>query len=186
MFIGGVQPRLQFSLSYPLTIEDPHICHKGTTAILSALSTLRSKQAQTQTQQIQAPLFIIISSAGVATTYRDWPLLMLPFYRWLLNTMLDDKRAVHDAVLAAASPVSAGGKEQVPLIRFVSVRPSHLVDGVGLGREKIRASAKVVDGKAEVMGYQIAREDVGMWIFEELVGKEVEVGLLNGCVIVTW
>jgi len=129
----------------------------------------------------------MVSSAGVATTYRDWPLLMLPFYRWLLNTMLEDKRRVHDAVLAASSPLTASGEEQAPLIRFVSVRPSHLVDGVGLGREKIRASAKVLDGRAAVMGYQIAREDVGVWIFEELLGKEeVEKGLVNACVNVTW
>lgn len=100
--------------------------------------------------------------------------------------MLEDKRHVHDAVLAAASPVSGKGAEQTPLVRFVSVRPSHLVDGEGRGSGGVRAGVGVVRGKSEVMGWQVAREDVGAWMFEKLCQGEVEEGLVNRCVVVTW
>lgn len=47
----------------------------------------------------------------------------------------------------------------------VVVRPSALTDGVALGKESVRVGRK---GEPAV-GYTVSREDVGLWIFEEVI-----------------
>lgn len=56
-------------------------------------------------------------------------------------------------------------KEDSAIGGFVVVRPSLLMNGDALGGEKIRVGA---DGKPAV-GYTIRRNDVGLWLFENLV-----------------
>ena len=109
------------------------------------------------------------------------------FYGWLLNAPIEDKRLAHDALLTASVKGGKGvsGKSQDPLVRFVSVRPSHLNDGPGKGMASIRAGCKVKGGKSEVMGYSIDKDDVGCWMFEEFLSGEVRGKWVNECVVVT-
>ena len=130
---------------------------------------------------------LVVSTVGVASTHREWPLLMWIFYGWMLNAPIEDKRLAHDALLTASVKGGQGSsaKSQVPLVRFVSVRPSHLNDGPGQGMAKIRAGSKVVGGKSQVMGYSIDKDDVGLWMFEEFLKGEVRSQWVNECVVVT-
>ncbi len=49
--------------------------------------------------------------------------------------------------------------------RFVVVRPSLLTNGKAGGGRKVRVGTE----ERPVVGYMISREDVGVWIFENLV-----------------
>ena len=50
--------------------------------------------------------------------------------------------------------------------RFVIVRPSALTNGkAAQGNEKVRVGTE----EKPAVGYLISREEVGLWIFEELV-----------------
>lgn len=51
---------------------------------------------------------------------------------------------------------------------FVVVRPSLLTNGPALGKEKVRVGTEY----APSVGYTISREDVGNWVFENVVGSE--------------
>ncbi len=62
-----------------------------------------------------------------------------------------------------------------PLRGLIVVRPSMLSDGKREGKEKVRVgvegpNGEVVDEKnGPVVGYSISRQDVGGWIFEQVV-----------------
>ena len=49
--------------------------------------------------------------------------------------------------------------------RFVIVRPSLLTNGRALGGKRVKVGTE----EEPVVGYMISREDVGLWIFENLV-----------------
>ncbi len=49
--------------------------------------------------------------------------------------------------------------------KFVVVRPSLLTNGKAVGGWKVRVGTE----ERPVVGYMISREDVGVWIFENLV-----------------
>lgn len=49
--------------------------------------------------------------------------------------------------------------------RYVIVRPSLLTNGKALGEKKIRTGTE----ERPAVGYTISREDVGRWVFENLV-----------------
>jgi len=158
-------------------MEDPRTCYKATKNIISALTTLRSERS---TSLSGSPLFVVVSSAGVATEYRDWPILMWLFYGWMLNMQLEDKRLAHKELLKAAA---VSDLSQAPLFCFVSVRPSHLEDGEPRGLGQVRDGV-VGEG---VMGYWIRRDDVAAWMYEKcIVPAEVQEKYLNNNVNVTY
>lgn len=49
--------------------------------------------------------------------------------------------------------------------RFVIVRPSLLTNGKALGGKKVKTGTE----ERPAVGYMISREDVGLWMFENLV-----------------
>ena len=73
-------------------------------------------------------------------------------YHWFLANPHNDKRNMERKIVELAE-------------RFVIVRPSLLTNGKAFGGTKIRVGK---EEKPEV-GYMISREDVGLWVFENLV-----------------
>lgn len=57
---------------------------------------------------------------------------------------------------------------------FVIIRPSLLTDGKRLGLKKIRVGEESEEAVKPAVGYTISREDVGGWIFDELVSGDGE------------
>lgn len=119
-------------------------------------------ELQGEGAQGASPRFVGISSTGLSTTGRDVAIPMLPVYRILLVPMHADKRKMEAAIMQSG-------------LRWCIVRPSHLTDGESKGLKSVKVGVEVVnkDGKAELIkreiGYSIRREDVGLWIFEELI-----------------
>lgn len=78
--------------------------------------------------------------------------------------------------------VDEAGKGERGVIRgFVITRASLLTEGKALGSAQIRAGTE----GAPAVGYTISREDVGGWVWENLVRREGE-GFVGGKVSVTY
>ena len=112
------------------------------------------------------PLLTAISTTGISDT-RDIPLAMLPLYHWMLRVPHSDKKIMEDRILEAQS---------MKVIKdFVLVRPSLLVDGPKQGLSKIKSGwegkASNQKGRGAAVGYSISREDVGGFVFEEIIAK---------------
>ena len=133
---------------------DTTICATALSSILSAVKALKP---------VQPPHLTVISTTGISAGARDVPLLMVPLYRGLLSVPHKDKKAMEDLVVGA-------GKEGV-VAGWTVVRASLLTNGKAT-EGKVRAG---MEGKPAV-GYTISREDVGGWIYREVVVKGAWVG----------
>ncbi|KAI9739148.1 MAG: hypothetical protein M1834_007361 [Cirrosporium novae-zelandiae] len=164
----GSTPKLQFSLFRPVTLHDPTVCNDAVCTILSALSELKCSTK---------PLFAMLSTTGITTGPRDVPILYLPIYHWLAVPHEDKRLAENVLSHHAHKP------EQERIIKgYVSIRPTLLADGDSLGIEKVKVG---LDDKP-ALGYRIRRNDVGLWIFEELLKKRSEDKFLNRGVTLTY
>ncbi|RYP25942.1 hypothetical protein DL767_008215 [Monosporascus sp. MG133] len=146
-----------------LTLDDPHVCERGIAAVLDAIATVRSSNPKYTGWR---PTIAAVSTTGISRAGRDIPLLMVPLYHGILRIPHADKRALEDRLVARRG---SGGEDCD--YDYVVVRPSLLSDGAKPERD-IRVG--VEDLRAEVLesretGNFISREDVGRWIFEELV-----------------
>jgi nucleoside-diphosphate-sugar epimerase len=135
------------------TLEDPHVCENGMKALVAALSSLRSQGAT------GSPLVVTVSTTGLSPNGRDYPVLLWPIYGPLLKVPHADKKAMEKLLVASGE-------------RCVVVRPSLLTSGDETAH-KLRVALEdlakgTLQGKKEI-GYTISREDVGRWIFTELI-----------------
>ncbi|KAK4108938.1 hypothetical protein N656DRAFT_783592 [Canariomyces notabilis] len=139
-------------------MSDPHVCEKGMTALLTALERIRSEHG---VSQVGTPRIVAVSSTGITPLARDLPWLMMPMYKLLLSTAHRDKKAMEDLL------VEGMGKDE----EWTIIRGSLYTSGPeteGLVRVGVEDP---VAGRVEslAVGYTISREDVGKWIFENLI-----------------
>lgn len=128
------------------------------TSILSALADHKP---------LQKPLIAVISSTGISAGPRDVPLPIVPLYKIILHNAHNDKLNMEQLLGDSIAEGASGGKEA--WIRgFVSVRPSLLTNGPVAGQPKL----KVGTVSKPAVGYSVSREDIGKWIFDELVANE--------------
>jgi nucleoside-diphosphate-sugar epimerase len=149
--IGGSFDAKTFSL------DDVHVCEKGAEVLISALAKCRAEGTNTARGQ-QRPRIVAISSTGLSDCGRDIPLVIVPFYHILLAVPHKDKKLMEKVLIESGED-------------FTIVRPSWFTDGPG-DRKEIRFGVedpinKTLESKS--IGYSICREDVGKWIFENLV-----------------
>ncbi|MCJ1249459.1 hypothetical protein MMC30_006683 [Trapelia coarctata] len=141
-------------------LDDPTICQDATATLLSALRLLSS---------LARPLLVVISSTGISDAGRDFPLVMVPLYHWMLAVPHKDKKEMERMLVRE---MAHSGPEQ-PVIRgYIAVRPSLLTDGPRLSVEKIRVGTEDGNGAgaaAPAVGYTISRADVGGWIFDKVI-----------------
>jgi len=133
------------------TMSEITLCENAVNNIISVLK---------QTEPIRKTILVVLSSTGITKTGpRDVPILFMPMYHWILKNPHEDKRRMEAAILKEAqSAESAFGN-------FVIVRPSLLTSGKALSGSKIRVGT---DAKPAV-GFSISRDDVGLWMFENLI-----------------
>jgi hypothetical protein len=150
-----------------LTIDDTEVCRKGMTTLLKALEKVRNGGITGR------PLISAVSTTGISSHTRDVPLLFVPLYHVMLKVPHVDKKIMEDTLTSSGE-------------RFVVVRPSLLVDGENPNK-KIRVGVEdpIKGVKSKEVGYTISREDVGRWMFEQLVVKDGE-GFEGKMVSVTW
>lgn len=127
------------------------ICTNAVKNILSALETFRLPKK---------PLFVALSSTGITTTGpRDVPLLLYPLYHLMLANPHKDKRNMEAAVIEHAESTESA------ISGYVLIRPSLLTNGVAQGGQKVKIGS---DAEPQV-GYTVSRNDVGLWMFENLL-----------------
>ena len=116
----------------------------------------------TELRPVRKPLLVALSSTGITRghTPRDLPLLMMPGYMLLKHPHADKIR-----MEKAVEEHMAGGREECAISGYVFVRPSLLTDGKGKGGKHVRVGVE----SQPAVGYTISRDDVGLWIFENLV-----------------
>ncbi|KAF9878067.1 hypothetical protein CkaCkLH20_04643 [Colletotrichum karsti] len=151
-----------FSIGSPLnlckmTVEDPDVCKNGIAAVLGALERLRAKGVGVGVEGKPARV-VAISTTGISENQRDVPVLQVPMYHVLLKAPHADKKVMEERL--------AGSGEE-----WTFVRPAFLSDGADPAK-RVRVGVEdpgtgVVESKA--VGYGISREDVGRWIFENLL-----------------
>ncbi|KAL9582336.1 MAG: hypothetical protein Q9212_003355 [Teloschistes hypoglaucus] len=152
------------------TLDDPHVCQDSVAAITAALQKIAANG-----QAPRMPLLSAISTTGISQS-RDIPIAMIPLYHWMLGTAHADKKIMEDRILEA--------KKAGWIRDFVIIRASLLL---GEARKEVRvgwegkAPGQLGDGAA--VGYTISREDVGLFVYQnviaqsggDLVGKKVSI-----------
>ncbi|KAL8734410.1 MAG: hypothetical protein Q9181_003231 [Wetmoreana brouardii] len=139
------------------TFDDPTVCQDAIRTILTALSILPSSSKK--------PMLVALSTTGISSQARDVPILMMPLYHWLLAVPHKDKQEMESLLLAeVAKPAQERAIEN-----FIAVRPSLLTDGARLGTDKVRVGEEIDGAANPAVGYTISREDVGGWVFDELL-----------------
>ena len=69
---------------------------------------------------------------------------------------------------------------------FVILRSSFLTDGKRLGTAKVRSGVESAEAAKPAVGYTISREDVGGWIFDEIVNGDGEEKFAGKMVSITY
>ncbi|PHH86030.1 hypothetical protein CDD83_10849 [Cordyceps sp. RAO-2017] len=136
-----------------MSMSDPDVCKRGVAALLEALASLRATWGA-----VGRPLLAVVSTTGISQHGRDVPLLLLPMYRFALHAPHEDKKVAERSLFECDE-------------RFVIVRPSLLLDGEKADK-KIRVHVEGPRGiERKEVGYFISREDVGRWMFDNLLQK---------------
>ncbi|KAK3898129.1 oxidoreductase AflX [Staphylotrichum tortipilum] len=150
VFSIGAKPTLR-------GMDDPHVCEVGMKALLAALRKVKGDGVTGG-----KPLLVAVSSTGISDAGRDLPLLMVPLYKVLLGTAHKDKKAMENLAIK-------GGEEG--LVDWTLIRGSLYTDGPATEGNVREGMEDVVNGvvESEAVGYTISREDVGKWVFENLV-----------------
>jgi hypothetical protein len=143
---------------YKFENSDPHLCQEGIEAIVDVLS----KRPQGQ----KKPLLVTIGTTGISKLGRDTPWLMLPLYKLVLGSAHRDKELMEAAVTKAFN--GEGGREQ-SIQGFTIVHASLLTYGKMLGHEHVRSEIEGDQWSGKAIGYTISRQDVGNWIFEDVI-----------------
>lgn len=141
------------------------ICQEGIDTIKEVLQSRKGVK----------PLLVAISTTGLSDFGRDIPLLMVPFYYFLLSIPHKDKKAMEQKIIAGVVG------EDAPFGEFAIVRASLLTNG-----ECGKIRAEVEDGKvisSAAIGYTISRKDVGRYIFEEIIERYTEAAKGTGRII---
>lgn len=169
----GAAPKLQWSLFKPVTLDDPTVCQDVGKLVLKVARELSTKGSGSS----KKPLLINVSTTGIPSPGAPWdvPFWFTWFYHYVLQDPHADKMALDQALRE-----EGGSSAEAGIRGFVTVKPSLLMDGAGVGLEKVRVGT---DEKPAI-GYTIQRGDVGRFIFEKLV-KEEPAGFLNRSVTIT-
>ncbi|KFZ12299.1 hypothetical protein V501_04294 [Pseudogymnoascus sp. VKM F-4519 (FW-2642)] len=163
LILSSVGAAPKFSRFGVPSIDDPVVCSTSMAALISAVRTLRAPTK---------PIVVGISSTGISNFGRDIPVAMVPLYHWLLAVPHKDKKEMEVAMsddVNSASPAFGG---------FIGIRPSLLTSGAAKGVAALKVGVERAKGfESMAIGYTISREDVGNWIFEEVLkGDKGKVG----------
>lgn len=147
------------------------ICTEAASTIVAALKDLKPAQK---------PTVAVVSTTGLTKGPRDVPLLLFPLYKVILYNPHIDKTGM-ERVLETEAKAATSGKSDSCIRGFVAVRASALTNGPG-GITPVRVGTE----PKPAVGYTISREDVGKWIFEEIVDSEQRDRWLGEKVTVTY
>ncbi|KAF4841464.1 hypothetical protein CGCSCA4_v009373 [Colletotrichum siamense] len=136
-----------------MTLEDVHVCEHGMAVLLNAIKTLRTERGVSG-----RPRVIGQSSTGISKFGRDTPLIIYPIYKGLLSTPHQDKRALEELLFNSG--------EEWTVLRASFLTNGNETSGVAI---KVGVEDPVSGVKSLAIGYTICREDVGRWMFDNIL-----------------
>ncbi|KAF5528519.1 Monooxygenase mdpK [Colletotrichum aenigma] len=163
---------VSFSIGSPLdvcrmTVEDPDVCKNGIAAVLGALETLRGRGV------VGKPRMAVVSTTGISGFARDVPVLQVPMYHVLLRVPHADKKVMEERLARSGEA-------------WTAVRPAFLSDGAAPGRTvRVGVEDPRTGVESKAVGYGISREDVGRWIFENIL-RDGGMEFVGKAVSITW
>ncbi|KXT08566.1 hypothetical protein AC579_8317 [Pseudocercospora musae] len=169
--VGGT-PRLQWSLWKPVVLDDPKTCQDAGRTVLQACHDLHPTKK---------PLYVNISTTGISRQSghpEDVPWGYQWFYHYVLQDQHEDKKVLEQIL---RDEMGKDGKER-GISGYVNVKPTLLFDGKPRGIENIREGR---DDKP-VLGYVMNRKDVGVWMFERTVKRELRGELVGRSVALAY
>lgn len=158
IIISGIGGKMLFDNPLKPTLDNPTICQDAIRTILAA-----ARQAAPPSESNKKPTLIVLSTTGISDK-RDLPFAMMPLYHWMLKVPHEDKKVMETLI----RDEMATAVEKRGIGEYIIVRPSLLTDGEGDGLGKVKVGVE----EDPAVGYAIAREDVGRWVFERLVRGE--------------
>lgn len=158
IIISGIGGKLLFDSPLKPRLDNPTVCQDAIRTILKASREVALPDSA------QKSTLIVFSTTGISDICRDLPYAMMPMYYLMLKVPHKDKKVMEALIREEMNKAV----EKRGVGEYIIVRPSLLTEGEGDGLEKIKAG---VEDKPAV-GYVIAREDVGRWVFKRLVGGE--------------
>lgn len=165
----GAAPVFQWSLTRPMSIDQPTLCGDAMQILVAAV-----KEVQEEGKLSTKPAIVCVSTTGISPS-RDVPWLFYHLYHVLLAVPHKDKRVMEET-LAAASVDSSSG-----VAGYASVRASLLTNGalkgpgaVKTGWERHPKAPAEPAGPGPALGYVVSRADVGNFIFENIVRGKTE------------
>lgn len=141
------------AMNYKLQLDDPTICRKAIATVLEALDQLR-RQGLTG-----RPRLIAISTTGISQFGPDTPYIVGLLYYYLLYSPHEDKKAMEQHIVDSDED-------------FTIVRSSWMLDGTTNKAVRVGVEDPKNGRESDAIGYSITREDVGKWIFENLVQND--------------
>ncbi|KAI4125266.1 MAG: hypothetical protein LQ338_004357 [Usnochroma carphineum] len=159
--IGG-KPKFTLNPLKPATLDDPTVCQDSILGINTALRRIKSSG-----QATKMPLLAALSTTGISES-RDLPIMMMFLYRLLGAVPHADKKVLEERIIEA---------KRENLIRdFVIIRPSFLLNGQTNGKTDIKVGwegkAPGELGEGAAIGYTITRDDVGFFVFENVIAND--------------
>jgi hypothetical protein len=162
LFGLGGQPKLQWSLREPVTLDNPTICQDSANTLVAALQELGAAGRLGR----RKPLVAFVSTTGISTGKEDVPFGLRWLYYYVLKVPHADKREMEATFRQAAADPEKGVLRGV-----VGVRPSLLMGTGDIREEAGMGKVRVGSEKEPAVGYRIRRADVGSWVFREVVER---------------
>ena len=151
--VGGT-PVMNNSLTKPVTIDNPEICAQTTQNIIQALAELNASTK---------PSITVISTTGVSDVKEDVPFWFRFLYHVILADPHKDKKEM-EKIVSENSSMNEGVFRGA-----VIIRPSLLASDQDVKTGKGWQTLRVGTEENPAIGYTVGRQDVGEWIFEEII-----------------
>ncbi|GJJ76072.1 hypothetical protein EMPS_08431 [Entomortierella parvispora] len=162
----GAAPIFFKSVTKPVVMDNPNVCEQASQNIVQALTELHHDDK---------PTITVVSSTGISDVKEDVPFGLRFLYHVVLKVPHQDKKRM-DEILnenAATSSEGQGVLKGVIVIRASLLTGDQDVKG-GKGWKKLKVGTE----DKPAIGYTVRRQDVGEWIFQEIIktGGESRLG----------
>jgi len=164
----GGAPVFFKSITKPMTIDNPRICEQTSQNIVQALTELHHDYK---------PSITVVSTTGISDIKEDVPFWFRFLYHVLLKVPHKDKKQM-DKILTENVATSSSKDGQGVFKGVIVIRASLLIGDQDIKGGNGWKKLKVGTEEKPAIGYTVRRQDVGEWIFEEIVktGGETRLG----------
>ncbi|KAF9355275.1 hypothetical protein BGX26_006789 [Mortierella sp. AD094] len=160
--VGGT-PQMQWSITKPVTIDNPEICATAMKNIMQALREIYTEHPSTTQHK---PSISVISTTGVSDVREDVPFAFRFLYHVTLADPHKDKKEMERLI---AENMAEPNKSMRLFRGLIVVRPSLLMGDQNIKGGEGWERLKVGQEDKPAIGYTVHRADVGQWIFEQVI-----------------